>query len=333
MVPLQAVTPETLGLVAAGVLGLVTLVQASGVVVERLLRLARHFDVPEVLVGVFVLSIGTSLPEIGTHVTASAGILSGTLDYTVASNTVLGGSVGSSTVQQFLLAGLLLVAFGRYIVDETLLRWSYLPMLGSFVLLFVLAVDGTVSRLDALLLLVAFGGYARYSFRGSKQRTVLRDVPEDTKQVGTDTLVAIGGLVAVLVSAYVVLAVIETTVDSLRLGGSMIGVMTIGLASALPELSTVLESVKRRTPTLALGTLLGSNVVNTLVGVGLGGVVSTYSVPESVLFWDLPFKFGFGVLLFGYVLTVGERTVGRREGVALVAVYFLYVVGRLLAYP
>lgn len=328
-----AVTPETGGLVVAGVLGLAGLVWASGVVVDRSLRIAQHFDVPEVLIGVFVLSIGTSLPEIGTHLTASAGILTGTLDYAVASNTVLGGNVGSATVQQFFLVGLLLVAFGRYVVDETLLRWSYVPMLGSFVLLFVLAIDGTVSRLDGLLLIVAFAGYAGYSFRGSRQRQVLRDVPAETGQIGRDVLVAAGGLVAVLASAYVVLAVIERTVASLQLGGSMVGVMTIGLASALPELSTVLESVRRRTPTLALGTLLGSNVVNTLVGVGVGGLLSTYAVPESVIFWDLPFKFGFGILLLGYIVTVGDGALGRREGVALVGIYFLYVVGRLLVYP
>ena len=326
-------TPQTLGLAVVGVVSLLALVRASGLVVECSLRLAQHFDIPEALIGVFVLSIGTSLPEIGTHVTASAGILSGTLDFAVASNTALGGSLGSSTVQQFFLVGVLLLGFGRYVVDETLLRWSYAPMLGSFVLLFVLAFDGTVSRLDSLLMLVAFGAYARYSFRGRQQRRVLEDVPEDTSRVGRDALVALAGLVAVLASAYVVLAVIEATVVRLRLGGSMVGVMTIGLASALPELSTVLESVRRRTPTLALGTLLGSNVVNTLVGVGLGGVLSTYSVPPSVLFWDLPFKFGFGLLLLGHILTVGEGTLGRREGVALVAVYFLYVVGRLLLYP
>jgi cation:H+ antiporter len=333
MVSTTPVTPEGVGLAVAGLVGLFALVWASGVVVDRSLRIAQHFDVPDVLIGVFVVSIGTSLPEIGTHITASAGILGGSLDYAVASDTVLGGSMGSSAVQQFFLVGLLLVGFGRYVVDETLLRWSYAPMLGSFLLLFGLGVDGTISRLDSVVLLLAFAAYASVSFRGTRQRRVLERIPDESSQVERDVLVALGGFVAVLASAYVVLAVIEVGVARLRLGGSMVGVMTIGLASALPELSTVLESVRRRTPTLALGTLLGSNVVNTLVGVGLGGLLSTYAVPESVLFWDLPFKFGAGLLLLGYAMTVGNGTLGRREGVALVGAYFLYVVGRLLLYP
>jgi cation:H+ antiporter len=112
----------------------------------------------------------------------------------------------------------------------------------------------------------------------------------------------------------------------------MAGVVTIGLASALPELSTVLESVRRKAPNVAVGTLVGSNVVNPLVAVGLGGVVSTYRVPPAVVWWDLPFKLVAGVAFLAWVTRSGGR-VRRRDGIALVVAYFVYVVGRLLLYP
>jgi cation:H+ antiporter len=325
-------TGQTVLLLTGGIVALAALVWAAGIVVDRSLGLARHYGVSEVLIGVFVLSIGTSLPELGTHVIASAGILSGTLDYTVASSTVIGGSIGSSTVQQLLLVGLLLVGFGRYVVDESLLRWSYLPMLGSFVLLFVLGIDGTVSRLDGIVMLVVFLAYAHFSFSRTRRRAVLQAVPPESKRIWQDALIAVGALAVVLGSAYVVLAVVDATIDSLGLGGSMVGVITIGIAAALPELSTVMESLRRRTPTLALGTLLGSNVVNTLVGVGIGGALSTYGVPVPVLWWDIPFKFVVGVGLLGYLLIIGDGTLGRREGIALVLAYGVYIVGRLLVF-
>jgi cation:H+ antiporter len=323
---------ETLLLLAGGAVALAVLVRAAGAAVDRALALAGHYGVSEVLVGVFVLSVGTSLPELATHVTASVGILSGTLDYTVASNTVFGSNMGSSTVQQFLLPGLLFVGFGRYVVDERLLRWSYLPMLATFALLFAVGVDGTISRLDGLALLAAFGGYTAYSVRREQRRPLPTSDVAETTSVARDLLVVAGSVLVVLASAYVILAVVETTVDRLRLGGSMIGVVTIGVASSLPEFSTVLESLRRRTPTLALGTLLGSNVVNGLVGVGLGGALSTYAVSPSVLLWDLPVKFGVGVAGLTYLLTAGEGQVGRREGLALVLLYVGYIAGRLLLF-
>jgi cation:H+ antiporter len=159
------------------------------------------------------------------------------------------------------------------------------------------------------------------------------NVPDTAStDVARDTAVSLAAMAVVLAAAFVALAAVEDLVADLALGGSMAGVVTIGLASALPELSTVLESVRRKAPNVAVGTLVGSNVVNPLVAVGLGGVVSTYRVPPAVVWWDLPFKLVAGVAFLAWVTRSGGR-VRRRDGIALVVAYFVYVVGRLLLYP
>ncbi|MBV0923552.1 hypothetical protein KTS45_05000 [Halomicroarcula limicola] len=318
---------------AAGTVALVTLVKGAGTAVARSLALARHFDVSEDLVGMFVLSIGTSLPEIGTHLVASVGILGGRLEYVVASGTVIGANMGASTAQQLFLMGVLFVGYGRYRPTKSFLRSSYLPMLGAFVLLLALGVDGTISRLDGAVLLLAFAGYAYRRFSEPVDRAVLAEVPQESTRVGRDAAVAAGALLLVLASAFVVLSVVEATVDRLRLSGSMLGVVTVGIAAALPELTTVIESIRRRTPALALGTLVGSNVVNPLIGIGLGGVVSTYAVPPSVILWDLPFKLAVGAGLFAYLRFVGDGSLGRREGGTMLVLYLGYVIGRLVLFP
>ena len=194
-------------------------------------------------------------------------------------------------------------------------------MLLAAALLLGLSIDGTVGRLDALALLGAYGAYTYWSFE-HRPRTM--NVPDTASEdVVRDTAVSL---------AAVSLAAVEVLVSDLALGGSMAGVVTIGLASALPELSTVLESVRRKAPNVAAGTLVGSNVVNPLVAVGLGGAASTYRVPPSVVRWDLPFKLLAGVAFLARVTHNGGR-IGRRDGSALVVAYFLYVVGRLLLYP
>lgn len=330
---MSALDPATLAQLGVGAVALAVLIGSAGVAVDRLLALARHYDLPELLVGMFVVSIGTSLPEIGAHLVASAGILSGTLDPVVASATVIGSNMGSSTVQQLLLFGLFLVGCGRYTPEPGFLRASYLPMVAAFALLLALGADGAVSRLDGAVLLLAYGSYTYYSFTRTVRTPALPEAPPESGTVVRDAAVTVLALVGVLGSAFVVLVVVEATVTRLQLGGSMVGVLTLGIAAALPELSTVVESVRRRTPSLAVGTLVGSNVVNPLVGIGLGGLLSTYTVPQSVLLWDLPFKLLAGVGLLGYLWVVGDGSLGRREGAALVVLYLVYLTGRLLLFP
>jgi cation:H+ antiporter len=112
----------------------------------------------------------------------------------------------------------------------------------------------------------------------------------------------------------------------------MVGVVTIGLSAALPELTTVFEALRRRTPNVAVGTLLGSNVVNPLLGVGLGAAISGYQVPGVVQWWDLPYKLAVAILLLAYMHYVSDDQLTREQGVWLVAAYFAYVAGRLLLF-
>jgi cation:H+ antiporter len=325
-----AVTPELLTSLLLGAAALGVLVKSAETSVDRFLRIARHYGVPDAIVGMTVVAVGTSLPEIGSHVIASLGILSGTLDYEIASATTLGGNMGSSTTQQTLLVGLFVIGFGGFELTRQFLRSIYAPMVLALVLTLGVAVDGQISRLDGGLLLVAYLVYAYYSFSTRSRAVALPDT--ETTDVTRDVLVAVAALAGVVLSAYVILAAVQLLVERLRLGGSMVGVVTLGLASALPELSTVVDAVRRRAPNLALGTLVGSNVVNPLVGIGLGGLISTYAVPNAVIVWDLPFKIVVGVAFFGYLWFVNEGRLTRREGAYLVVIYFVYVSVRFLLF-
>jgi cation:H+ antiporter len=324
-------TPALLLRVALGAVALFTLVESAEVAIDRLLRLAQRFDVPDVLVGMTVLALGTSLPEISAHVIASLGILAGTLDYRVGSAIVLGGNMGSSTAQQTLLFGLFLVGYGRFEVSDSFLRANYVPMVLALLVTLGVAWDGTVSRLDGLLLLAGYAVYVYYSF-SRRERSL--SLPETASaNVRRDALVTAAALGVLILSAQAVLLLVEDVVARLRLGGSMVGVITLGVAAALPELSTVVNSIRRRAPNVALGTLVGSNVVNPLVGIGLGGVISTYRVPAPVVLWDLPFKILVALALYVSVVYLSEGSVTRRDGFYLVVAYFAFLSVRLLVFP
>ena len=326
----MVLTPDLLTSLAIVVVSLYTLVTAAERAVSSSLTVARHFDVPDVLVGMTVLALGTSLPELGSNVVASVGIAAGSLDYEVTSAVVVGGNVGSATVQQFLLVGVLVLGYGRIDVTDTFLRGSYVPMVAALALTLALAWDGTLTRVDGAVLLLAYVAYFAYSYR-TRERQIALPAGE-SGSVRREAVVAAGALVLVLASASLLLWVIGTVVAALDLGGSMVGVLTIGVAAALPELSAVLDAVRRQTPTVALGVLVGSNLVNPLVGLGLGAAISGYHVPDPVVFWDFPVKLVVAVALLAYLRVGPDRALTRREGSYLLVAYLVYLSGRLLVF-
>jgi cation:H+ antiporter len=321
--------PVLLSEMAVAAVALYTLVTAAGRAIDALLGLARYYDVPDVLIGLTVVAIGTSLPEISSHVTASFGILSGVLDYRITSAVVIGGNMGSSTTQQLLLVGVLVIGYGRMEISRRTIVDSFVPMAVALLLTLALAWDGSISRIDGLVLLIGYVAYLVYSY-ARRQRTV--NPGGTSSNVTTDGVIAIVMLALVLASASVLLAVIQGVVEGVLLGGSMIGVLTLGTASSFPEMSTVLDGIRRKTPVIALGTLVGSNVVNPLIGLGLGGVISTYYVPTSVIVWDLPFKILATVALLAH-LHYRDGVLTRRSGMYLVGLYFVYIAGRMLLFP
>ena len=324
-----SVDPLLLSELTVGVVALYTLVNGAGRAIDALLGLARRYDVPEVLIGLTIVAVGTSLPELSAHVTASIGILTGSLAYETTSAVVLGGNMGSSTSQQLLLFGILLLGFGSIDLPDRLIADTFLPMVAGLLVTLAVSLDGTVSRLDGVVLLLGFAIYLGVSYH-RRQEFPAQGLP--SANVRKDTLVAVVMLSLVVVSASVLLTVIETVVAGVLLGGSMVGVLTLGIASSFPELSTVIDGVRRKTPTVAIGTLIGSNIVNPLVGFGLGGAISTYHVPTSVVVWDLPFKLVTAVGLLLY-LRYSDGMLTRQAGVTMIALYFVYIVGRMLLFP
>jgi cation:H+ antiporter len=277
-----------------------------------------------------MVAVGTSLPEIGSHLTASVGMMTGQLEHELTSFTVIGGNMGSSTLQQLLLVGVLFIGIGAREYKSRFFIDTYLPMIGTFLLVYGFAYDGVLSRVDGAIMLLVFVGFIISSYRYRERE---ESVPDDSLDAfWKDVLVAVVGFAVVIISAFFTLVYVEQLVAKLGLNGSLVGVISIGLAAALPEFSTVVESIRRDSPYLALGTLIGSNIVNPLVGIGGGALISTYAVPPSLLSWDLPFKFVVAVLLGGWIFYGRDRHAGLREGFALIVCYFLYLSIRIVLF-
>jgi cation:H+ antiporter len=340
------------GQLVVGFICMFILVFGAEKVVDKMTSIAAYYEIPDVVIAVSVISIGTSLPEIAAHATASAGILTGSLDYEIASATVLGANIGSDVVQQTLVVGLVILGTiiiqmmresdeglvtnigeklgaidqARFEFSTDFLKKQYFPMMGTTLMCIVLGWDGLYSRLDGLILVGSFLAYMYYVYHTRRDR--LNHDTEPSTNIRKDIAVSLVGMVAVLASAHIILSVTETVVARTGLGGSLIGVATVGIVSALPEMMTALGGMAHKAEGISLGTLIGSNITNPLLAIGGGSIISTYWVPRPLVLWDLPMETITAGMLLVYLLFISDRKLGWKGGLYLVGLYVFYIVIR-----
>jgi len=154
-------------------------------------------------------------------------------------------------------------------------------------------------------------------------------VPQTVKAAWQYGLVAMGALFFTIFSAMIALKITEVIVAKTGVGGSLIGVVTLGIASALPEFITAISGVRHGDGGISLGTLVGSNITNPLVAIGGGALISTYWVPGPLVLWDLPWETVTGAILW-VILWLNKGKLGKLAAYYLIALYFIYVSLRMI---
>ena len=260
--------------------------------------------------------LGSHLDVLGTLV--EQGLITETVAETSqqtfqrTSGTVIGASIGSDVVQETLVLGLVIISSalmaGRkgFRFSRKFLIRDYAPMIGTTLITFVVALNwkgvysfltggplqlaGTITRLDGILLVGSFVAYMYYLYTVREEDTEDETNQNKSENPLIDVSKALLAMIAVVVSAEVFLRVVEVAIAQTGLSGSMIGVATVGIVSALPEMSTAISGLRHDSAGLSLGTLVGSNVTNPLLAIGSGAIISSYGVPEPLILWDLPME-------------------------------------------
>jgi cation:H+ antiporter len=323
-----------------GLISLVLLILSANYAVKKLIGIASYFKLSSTFMGMTVLSIATSLPEITSHFTASVKILGGTLDYQTGSAIVLGANIGSDVVQQTLIMGIVILIAGTMYFRRYFLWKSMIPMIGTTIICLILGWDGNYSRIDGAILLGLFLAYTYYLYIDERKHykeednqfqsdEVAEDAPTNGREVLRDVLITAVLLVFIIGCATLVLSGTEIIVNRTGVGGSLIGVITLGLASALPELTTALAGIRHKEAGISLGTLVGSNITNPLLAIGGGALISTYAVPRPLVMWDLPWETLTGIILW-VILWFNNGKLGKKSAIYLLVIYFVYILFRSL---
>ncbi len=318
-----------------GILAIAVLVISANISVVKIIGIATYFKLSATFMGMTVFSLATSIPEITAHLTASVGILTGSLDYEISSAIVLGANIGSDVVQQTFIMGLVVLLTGTLYFRRYFLWKSMIPMIGTTIMCIILGWDGIYSRLDGAILFGTFIAYSYYLYMDERKHyreednlpesdEIIENIPANMKEVFIDAGVAVLALGVTIIAASYVLQITELVVVRTGVGGSLIGVLTLGIASAMPELITALVGIRHKENGVSLGTLIGSNITNPLVAIGGGALVSTYWVPRPLVLWDLPWETVTGAILWA-MLWFSKGRLKKIHAFYLMGIYFVYI--------
>ncbi len=307
--------------------GLVLLAAGGELLVRSSTRLALGLGVSKLFIGLTVVAMGTSAPEAVVSVIAAQ---SGAPDLAV------GNVVGSNIANLLLILGLaaLIVPLA---VSRQLLRFDLPFLVVVSLLCFALALDGSIGRLEALLLFSLLVGHLAFSYRQAKREALAAVMPaaggEDAGLPrpsggrrllfdGALTLLSLGLLV--LGSRWLVDSA-ATMARWLGLSELVIGLTVVAIGTSLPEIATSVMAAVRGERDLAVGNVIGSNLFNTLgvLGLSAGLVPGGLPVASPVLAFDMPVMLAATLLCLPIFLT--DLTVSRREGALLLGYLVLYL--------
>lgn len=311
-----------LGIVA----GLVALFFGGNWLVKGASRLAESLGISPLIVGLTVVAIGTSAPELLVSLRAA---LSGSSDIAV------GNIVGSNIANIGLILGLSGLIF-PISVHVNLLRREIPIMIGVALLAVILFQDALVGRIDGLILLIGFAIFMIFvviSARGEQENTydiseeAVESTPEQIQR-GREALRLIVGIIVLMLGAQLTVDNATDLARSLGVSELVIGITLVAVGTSLPELVTSVTAAIRKESDIAIGNVVGSNIFNVLAILGMTAVVQPIAIAEQIVKVDSLVMLGFSLLLLPFVL---DRKLGRIEAVIFILAYIGFTAYAILA--
>ena len=302
------------------IVGLVLLVFGGEVLVRHASAFAVKSEVPALIVGLIIVSIGTSSPELFASLQAV---------WDGAGGIAVGNVIGSNIANLGLALGL--TALVRpMIVDRSVMAIDLPLMIVATLLFGGLALDGVFSRIDGVLLLSCLALYLWFQIKRSRK---LKENPENLIEPETNKIAAKSYfyLLSCMAAGCVLLyvgseAFIEgASVIAMKLGVSdlVIGVTVVAFGTSVPEIVASLAAAFKGEGNLGIGNLVGSNIMNILLVLGGASVTSEIVVDDSVMANDFWWMLATAALLYP-ILKIGKN-ISRFEGSIYVICYVTYI--------
>ena len=311
----------TLAFIAV-VFGLVLLVWSADRFVEGSASTARHFGMPPLLIGMVIVGFGTSAPEMVVSALAATQGNSGI---------ALGNAYGSNITNIALILGVTAL-LSPIAVHSQVLR-KELPILTLVTALAAWQLwDGEVSRRDAVVLLVVFGGLMAWTiWQGLRKKAdalgeeIEQELEVHSMPIRRAVFWLVLGLVLLIVSSRILVWGAVEIAHGFGISDLIIGLTIVAVGTSLPEFASSVIAARKGEHDIALGNILGSNLFNTLAVVGVAGIIHPLAGGPEIFHRDMLVMAALTLSLFvvGYGFR-GPGRINRIEGAVLLACYVGY---------
>jgi cation:H+ antiporter len=294
------------------VLGVAMVLLGADRLTEGAAALARRMNVPEIIIGLTIVAAGTSAPELFVSLVSA---LKGTPDM------AMGNVVGSNTMNCMLIVGCAAMVAPMTISRSTVQK--DIPFsVGASVLLMILAINAYLGRFDGIILLLGFAAFMYYTLLQAKKGQV--EQQETVKQINPwlSAFFVVLGLAMLVVGSNVFVDAASDVAYSLGLSEGVVGLTIVAGGTSLPELATSVVAARKGQSAIAIGNVIGSNVFNILLILGLTATISPMQI-QGITLVDMGMMLGSVSLVWLFSYT--RFTVERWEGALLVGGYLVYL--------
>ena len=306
------------------VIGFVLLIKGADFFVEGSSSVAKKFNVPSLIIGMTIVAMGTSLPELAVSVTASM-----TGNNTLAVSNVAGSNIFNLMV----VCGACALFTPLGIEKNTLMKEFPFSILCAGLLVILGYFGMTLGRIDGVIFLVLFVAYLLWMiYSAKKARNAGEKLESEEEEFGEEikilpmwkcVIYIVGGMIAIKFGGDFVVDGASAIAAGFGLSQTLIGLTIVALGTSLPELVTSIVAAKKDEVDMALGNVIGSNIFNILLILGVAAAISPITfLMENII--DIVILIVMSLVVWIFAWT--SKKINRKEGIVMLLMYAVYMV-------
>lgn len=292
-------------------LGFFLLVKGADWFVDGASGLARKLGIPQLVIGLTIVAMGTSLPEAAVSISAA---LRGNAEITI------GNIVGSNILNILIILGVTALIATLKVADSTVRYEIPFMIVATFVLLWLGYTGGQVTWLEGVILWVLFLLYLCYLYMMAKKG---KEEEREAEQLSTAKIIGLilAGVVMIVAGSNFAVEGASNLAKALGISQRFIGLTIVALGTSLPELVTSVSAARKHNADIAIGNIVGSNIFNILFIVGTTALITPVTFASGFVV-DTLIAAAVGILLF--VCVARTKELRKKAGIVMLLAYILY---------
>jgi cation:H+ antiporter len=289
------------------------LIYGADFIIEESERIALHFDISPFVIGATLIALGTSLPEMAVSMSAS---FKGSGDIAVAN--VIGSTIFNISLvlgSVFLIAKAIHPKRDLFAKDSS---WSLFPIL-VFILM---SIDGKLSRLDGFLFLILMGAYLLFLIQSNQMEEIDDELTKEKFKWGKTLGLLFVGFLLVVGGADFAIDSAGNIAREFGVSEWIIGLFLVAFGTSLPELVVSIQAARNNNADMAIGAIIGSNVANFTMVLGLSSIVNPLNVDLNTNFFDITAALIVSVML---VFITANKLYNKSAGLVMMTVLALVI--------